>query len=273
MDNRLDLLNDLMRLTRLNLGLAKRWIKRGRGDVLERFQALRTIAALILPEYRFKWPQMAWWTNGVFSSYLSRFKELDGNNTDRRWALCQLLRLIASVEGDTAEVGVYRGASSWLICAANAESKKTRIHHMFDSFEGLSEPGSHDGDHWYKGALACPEDEVRRNLEEFLSTTRLYRGWVPERFQEVAERRFAFVHIDVDLYQPTWDSMEFFYARMNRGGVIVCDDYGFTSCPGATKACDEFLADKAEKMVSLPCGGGFMIAGTNTSKQFSLDGR
>jgi hypothetical protein len=52
---------------------------------------------------------------------------------------------------------------------------------------------------------------------------------------------------------------------MNKGGLILCDDYGFTSCPGATKAINEFLQDKKEKMISLSGGGGFFIKGTETS--------
>lgn len=48
----------------------------------------------------------------------------------------------------------------------------------------------------------------------------------------------------VDLYEPTKDSIEFFYDKLNVGGIFLCDDYGFTSCPGATKAIDEFLVDK-----------------------------
>jgi hypothetical protein len=86
-------------------------------------------------------------------------------------------------------------------------------------------------------------------------------GWIPERFPEVADRRFAFVHIDVDLEQPTRDSIEFFYPRMNKGGIILCDDYGFTTCPGATSTIDAYLLDKPEKMLSMCCGGGFLIAG------------
>ncbi len=50
----------------------------------------------------------------------------------------------------------------------------------------------------------------------------------------------------------------------------MCDDYGFTSCPGATKACDEFFLDKPEKMIALSCGGGFCIVGTTTENKFNL---
>ena len=90
---------------------------------------------------------------------------------------------------------------------------------------------------------------------------RLLKGWIPERFAEVADRRFAFVHVDVDLLAPTRDSVSFFYPRLNDGGILLCDDYGFTSCPGATRAIDDYLTDKPEKMIALSGGGGFLIKG------------
>lgn len=237
-------------------------------DPGERFQALTQIGRCLVPKYRFKWPQMAWWDDQKFSRYLDRFGELDGMNTDRHWMLYQLLRFVEAVPGDTCEAGVYRGASSCLMCHfAHSSRTQPRVHRMFDSFEGLSAPSEADGSHWKPGALACSLEDVQNNLAEFPNVS-YHKGWIPERFPDVADCRFAFLHIDVDLYEPTRDTIEYFYPRMNPGGIIFCDDYGFTTCPGATRAIDEFLADKPEKMIQLSCGGGFLIRGTPTSDEF-----
>ena len=159
----------------------------------------------------------------------------------------------------------YEGASSWLICQANQTRPGQPWHHLFDSFQGLSSPSEHDGSHWAPGNLACPLAVAeRRNLAEF-GKTHFYPGWIPERFVDVTDKSFAFVHIDVDLYEPTRLSLEFFYPRIQAGGIILCDDYGFTSCPGATRAVDEFLSDKPENMLALPGGGGFLIKGVQTN--------
>ena len=50
---------------------------------------------------------------------------------------------------------------------------------------------------------------------------------------------YRFVHLDVDLYQPTRDSFDYFYPRLIKGGIIVCDDYNW---PGARKAIEEACA-------------------------------
>jgi hypothetical protein len=202
---------------------------------------------------------MAWWDDEPFNSYLDAFGERGGFNTHRRWMLTQLLRLVNSVPGNTAECGVFEGSSSWLICSGVHGTGRT--HHLFDSFEGLSAPGGNDGAYWRQGDLAAGEEVVDAKLTPFKDIIVFHKGWIPDRFDDVADEAFAFVHIDVDLRQPTFDSIEFFYPRLSPGGILLCDDYGFTSCPGATEAADSFLADKPEKMIALDAGGGFFIKG------------
>jgi hypothetical protein len=231
-----------------------------------RFAVVRTIGQWIMPRYRFSWPQIDWWSDSDFNAYLRRFNELDGLNSGRRWTLYQLTRLVADVRGDTGECGVFEGAGSFIICAASLTHRVPRTHHVFDSFEGLSQPGAIDGRAWQRGNMASRIEIARTHLRSF-SNVRWYKGWIPERFRDVPDVSFAFVHIDVDLHQPTRDSIEFFYPRMTMGGVIVCDDYGFSTCPGATAAVDAFLADKQEKMIRLPFGGGFLIKGCVTADE------
>src|SRR5207248_4885047 len=50
--------------------------------------------------------------------------------------------------------------------------------------------------------------------------------WIPDRFQDVDDWKFSFVHIDTDWPEPTSESLAFFYPRIEAGGIIVCDDYG-----------------------------------------------
>jgi O-methyltransferase len=229
------------------------------------FNLIVKLAGRILPEYRFTWPQMAWWKNSDFNEYLRRFGESAGFNTHRLWALKQLIRLTSNVRGDTAECGVYKGCSSYAILESNSHSLFPRWHHVFDSFEGLSSPSDKDGDaYWTFGDLSIDEAVVKQNLADFNKLS-LYKGWIPSRFAEVSDRWFSFIHVDVDLYQPTLDSLAFFYDRLSDGGIFLCDDYGFDTCPGATAAVDEFLRPKPEKIIALPDGGGFFIKNCVTS--------
>lgn len=228
------------------------------GDRHAGFTLLHRIGEALRPGYRFVDPRLDWWDAEPFNEFLGAFDEDRGLNTQRKWMVAQLLRLVDDVPGDTAECGVLLGATSFLICAAN--EPRARVHHLFDSFEGLSRPGERDGGHWDEGVLAVAEDDVRRMLGGF-ERVEYHAGWIPTRFADVEDRKFAFVHVDVDLYEPTRDSVAFFYPRLAEGGILVCDDYGQSTCPGATRAVDEVLAGCPEAMLAMPDGGGFLIKG------------
>ncbi len=236
-----------------------------------RFTALRVIAAVLCPEYRLRYNVLDWMSDEAFNRYLELIGEsapLKSVNAGRRWMVYQLIRLTENVPGDTAECGVYQGGMSYLIASFLARSRLAKAHHLFDSFEGLSNPGSEDGSHWHEHDITAALSVAEKLLSGFQNVY-FYKGWIPTRFREIADRQFSFVHIDVDLYQPTRDSIEFFYPRVSPGGIIICDDYGSVVCPGAIKAIDEYLQDKPEKMVKLTDGGGFLIKGVPTTDSYS----
>lgn len=252
------------------------WLPEKAESLMDRFYWVVTFGRIVCPEYHFKWPCCEWWQDALFLKFMEKFPPgwiyLE---SDRKWNMAQLMRLCAHISGDTAECGAWKGAGSWAILKEWEMQFEAgaRHHYIFESCEGLSAPGENDGPYMKEGDMACHEEEIKTNLQGYDSLYTLHKGWIPERFQEVKDKRFAFVHIDVDHYQPTRDSIEFFYPRLNPGAIVINDDYGYTTCPGATKAMDEFLADKEEKMVSLSAGGGFFIKGYPTAIwQASPDG-
>lgn len=222
-----------------------------------RYHAAEALATAVYPKYKFSEFARVFLEDTEFLDYYERFMD-PGNwhSLDRKYTLDQLLKLTLHLAGDVAECGTYKGASAFLMCRAHRGSG--RLVHLFDSFAGLSEPGERDGDYWTRGALTMAEHALHESLQGF-DNYRVYEGWIPARFPEVAERSFAFVHIDVDLYQPTLDSLQFFYGRTLAGGVILMDDYGFLTCPGAKAAADEFFKAKDEPVVMLPTGQAFVI--------------
>lgn len=230
-----------------------------KGDKLER-QLIRHVllencARILAPEYKLTDISLAWREDHSFIDWYEKHVPENYRSLDRKFMVRELLKLTENVPGDTVECGAYRGATSHLICQSNVGSNK--CHHVFDSFEGVSEPDEFDGTHWSKNAMAMPEQVCRETLREF-EFVKYYKGWIPERFDEVSGQKFSFIHIDVDLYQPTYDSAEFFYERLSPGGIMVCDDYGFLTCPGARKAMDEYFAHK-EPVVMLTTGQGLVF--------------
>lgn len=152
-----------------------------------------------------------------------------------------------------AECGCFRGLSSHLMLNRLKRAEPAfdgRGYHVFDSFEGLSEPGAEDavpGDDadaeglrmmCRKGRFAALLETVRKALADFPGVE-YHPGWIPRSFAGLAERDYRFVHLDLDLYDPTLAALEYFYPRLARGGLVVCDDYNW---PGERKAIVGFCA-------------------------------
>ena len=186
----------------------------------------------------------------------------DSNLTiERKYNLNQLFQLATKVKGDVAECGTYKGASSYFLAKHIINEKLDKKLCLFDSFKGLSQPEEIDGEYWSSSDLNCTVHDLQNTLSNLgnIDFVEIYDGWIPDKFNEISNRTFCFVHIDVDLYQPTLDSIEFFYPRVSPGGIIIFDDYGFETCPGATESIDNFMADKPESIVNLASGGAFII--------------
>jgi O-methyltransferase len=150
----------------------------------------------------------------------------------------------SKIEGELAEVGVYQGASARLIC----EVKGNRTLHLFDTFEGLPAPGPQDGPEFVQGGFRCGLEDVQQYLSGY-PNLHFYRGLFPSTAGPVQDRTFAFVNLDVDLYESTKMALEFFYPRMAPSGIILSHDYSGAS--GVRKTFEEFFSDKPEIIVEL----------------------
>ena len=88
--------------------------------------------------------------------------------------------------------------------------------------------------------LSTPVDRVRGVLADFPKIG-IHEGWIPDVFASLPEDHWAFVHIDVDLYEPTKACLEYFFPRVSVGGVIINDDFKAPLFPGCGRAWQEFF--------------------------------
>ncbi len=225
---------------------------------LRRKLSARALDVLGLQRRKTRPPE--WRTRSYFRSALSR--GVKGIPDERCFVLQNVVRSLRDVPGDIAECGLRFGKSTAFMLTADEAPGRTYC--LFDSFEGLSEPQAEDfvkeygKAYWGPSDLGVPEDRVRKNLASF-DNMLFFKGWIPTRFPEVADRSFAMLHVDVDLYQPTKDALEFFWPRIVAGGVVVCDDYGSRKCPGAKRAFDEFFADGRGRLIELPTAQALVL--------------
>jgi O-methyltransferase len=171
-----------------------------------------------------------------------------------------------ALQGARAEVGVYRGASALLMCRA-ARSAAPGFDgagfFLIDSFAGASAAAEQDliavrapdgsigrEPFFSAGGGSADAESVRRALAEFPRAS-VVQGWVPEVLSTLPAERWAFVHLDVNLYRPTLAALEFFWPRLLPGGAIVADDYGSPFTPGAKNAWHAFAQTQGVPFIVL----------------------
>jgi len=157
------------------------------------------------------------------------------------------------LKGDIAEIGCYIGGSSKVICEAKGNKKLF----LFDTFEGLPKLSKEDDQKKFKEGKY---NASLKNLKEYLkqySGIKIYRGLFPSNSKPISNKKFSFIHLDLDLYKSTLDSLEFFYKRMSKGGIIITHDY--TTSKGVRKAFDDFFKDKEEKIINIVDSQGMII--------------
>ncbi len=147
--------------------------------------------------------------------------------------------------GVFAEVGVYKGYTARIMSVNMIKGSEL---YLFDTFEGLPNKSDEDNFHQigdFDDASYIDIVKIFENNKEVF----IHKGIFPEETShEVRNKKFDFVHLDVDMYISYKESLDFFYDKMKIGGIILFDDYKYKSCEGATLAVDEFFSDKSEEV-------------------------
>ena len=85
------------------------------------------------------------------------------------------------------------------------------------------------------------------------------KGYVPETLNGIDEQ-FCFVNLDMDLYRPTLEALQYFYPRMVIGGVILLHDFYHPDLKGVEKAVEDFETLIEKKLVKIPAGDSGSVA-------------
>lgn len=168
--------------------------------------------------------------------------------------------LFYEIPGDVVELGCHSGQSAVVFQKIIQHYGKSRVLHVYDSFEGLPEVKPEDGhSRFHKGGMATTQETLYSNFERLgLKPPIIHQGWFDKTLPTQLPEQIAFAHLDGDLYDSIRVSLEYVYPKLSKGGVCLVDDYTDTAVfdslnlfPGVKRACDEFLIDKPEKIAIL----------------------
>jgi hypothetical protein len=217
-----------------------------------------------MPTYRAYYPESLRGDpalGGLFAKWIRGNRINNNGDATRFISLILNVRKVMQegIDGDMAELGVWRGNSA-AILAQEAE-QRGRTLYLFDTFAGFDSRDIKGVDRTNRtGEFQNTSIDYVKTTVERNSCVRYIKGYFPESIpDELHSARFSVVHLDCDLYEPMKAALEFFYPRMSAGGLLIMHDYSCISWPGATRAIDQFCAATGETLVLLPDKSGTAI--------------
>jgi hypothetical protein len=209
-----------------------------------------------------------WAPRGRVATYLAYYPEglpasvplrnlyrhwIRGNKTNNNGDASRFISLVLNlrqlqaegIQGDFAELGVWKGNSAAILADFAAKTGKKLF--LFDTFSGFDQRDFIGIDRDRIVEFADVNIEYVRETVGHSGITTYIQGFFPDSITDaVRERTFALAHLDCDLYEPMKAALEFFYARMPRGAMLILHDYSSGCWIGATKAIDEFCLATGE---------------------------
>jgi hypothetical protein len=137
------------------------------------------------------------------------------------------------------ECGVFEGESINLF--AKELKKKNFLIHGFDSFEGFD-------DNWKGSPLEKNFFNKNGKFPKVLSNVKLYKGRVQDTFKTFIENnnnKIKFLHLDMDLYEPTDYVLKNVKKNLDKNSFILMDD--FANYPGWKNGPFKALEDNIPK--------------------------
>ncbi len=189
---------------------------------------------------------------------ISEFRPWTMTSPERIYALIQAVRYVSAnaIAGAIVECGVWKGGSMAAVARTLLRSQDVkRDLYLFDTFEGMPEPGVQDVD--YSGKQASEvlrEDAGSRcsdapldQVKEVLYGTgyprgkiHFVRGRVEETIPASAPDKISLLRLDTDWYSSTNHELAHLFPRLSHAGVVIIDDYGHWR--GSRQACDEYFS-------------------------------
>ena len=198
--------------------------------------------------------------NFEFKALLNEVSEYTMTSNLRIFALYQSIKYIINnkIEGDIVECGVWKGGSMMLVAKMLKKVNLIKTLYLYDTFEGMTNPGEFDYASNLKknknnhasmlikrdSNLLCLSslDEVMNNLFSTnyeKSRINFIKGDVKDTLQRDTPSNISLLRLDTDWYESTLIELNTLYPKLNKGGIIIIDDY--ESWEGCKKAVDEYF--------------------------------
>ena len=163
-----------------------------------------------------------------------------------------------AIPGDLVECGVAAGGSTMAMALTLlARGRTDRTLWLYDTFEGMPEPGPYDVGRLGTPAMRAykkrqvdgkstwiniPLKTVQSNMARTgypADKIKYVKGKVEDTLPNTTPEAVSLIRCDTDWYESTKSELEILWPRLSPGGIVLFDDY--YRWQGSRKAADEYF--------------------------------
>ena len=169
----------------------------------------------------------------------------------------------SKLEGDFVECGVNKGFLSKAIVTYLDFNKLNKTFYLLDTFEGVElkqftekELKTGNPQQWKYGNTF---EFIKESFKDY-NKVKIIKGVIPDTLNKVDSKQIAYLSIDMNCAYPEIKTIEFFWSKMVKGGMILLDDYAYDiNSLEQCYAFNEFANKHNIKILTLATGQGLII--------------
>ena len=173
------------------------------------------------------------------------------------WCTIYAIKSTITPNKNIVECGVCDGLTAYFALSAVRNQHQDFKCFLYDAWEGMKKDYLLETEMPIEGMYSYLKiDNTIRNLSQFKENTFFNKGFIPDSFS-ISKNPDDLVLLLIDLNSaiPTIGTLNFFFDKLEIGGVILFDDYSWAGLEEITKKqIDEWLKDKPGILLPLPTG-------------------
>ena len=199
----------------------------------------------------------------------SKYKEYTMITKEIYFSNLKICKDFGNINGEIVECGTWKGG---MIAGIAEVLGPDRNYFLFDSYEGLPDATEKDGKSafdyqqntnspgYYNNCTASQQSAIDAMKLSGAKNVKITKGWFNETLpKQKFENGIAVLRMDADWYDSTMDILANFFPKINKGGVIIIDDYYHWE--GCTRAVHDYLSrhECTETITSTSFGVCFIV--------------
>ncbi len=178
------------------------------------------------------------------------------------WSSTYAIKNTKSEQKNLVECGVCDGLTSYYAISAVKSLNKACKAYLYDAWDVMKENSLLESEKDSAGQYAYLDVKItEKNLGMFDSDTLFFnKGYIPDSFKVAKNpKSLVWLHIDLNASSPTLDALNFFWGKLENGGIVLFDDYALPGYQDTQRLIEEWVITKNGTVLHLPTGQAMII--------------